>query len=37
MSDIPTKTPDAVARTKADPNRSYREDALVDEIERLRR
>lgn len=28
--------PDAVARTKADPNRSYREDALVAEIERLR-
>ena len=27
---------DAVARTKADPNRSFREDALVAEIERLR-
>lgn len=28
---------DAVARTKADPNRSFREDALVEEVERLRR
>jgi hypothetical protein len=28
-------TSDAVARTKADPNRSFREDALVEEIERL--
>jgi regulator of replication initiation timing len=27
---------DAVARTKADPNRSRREDQLVAEIERLR-
>lgn len=26
---------DPVARTKADPNRSYREDALVERIERL--
>jgi uncharacterized coiled-coil DUF342 family protein len=30
------ETPDAVARTKRDPNRSFREDALVAEIERLR-
>lgn len=33
----PTSTvDDPVSRTKADPNRSYREDALVAEIERLR-
>jgi hypothetical protein len=32
-----TENTDAVARTKADPNRSMREDALVAEIERLRR
>jgi hypothetical protein len=31
-----TTTSDAVASTKADPNRSVREDALVAEIERLR-
>jgi hypothetical protein len=30
------ETTDAVARTKADPNRSRREDQLVAEIERLR-
>ncbi len=35
MSDPPQPT-DAVERTKADPTRSYREDALVAEIERLR-
>ena len=33
---MPDETLDAVARTKADPNRSRREDALVAEIERLR-
>ena len=29
------QTTDPVARTKADPNRSYREDALVEMIERM--
>ena len=31
-----TTSDDVVARTKADPNRSYREDALVAIIEQLR-